>query len=562
MSNILNHNRNIFDFKLNKSDYWDFHIHLGGAGNWNGRGDDGNCLSAYIDVNDNDCVWFGKLCSKAANTWHESVNDGLELGNIGFTGVDNGLITYEKDKITNKEFLDIFLGSAYTVEKDDKRLILNKVGGNNQLYSYEADITYEDGVQVARLNGGFYQGFFKSGNYQTLPDDFNKGITLSFVLKKEDFGNNGFTLNEKHPGNKGIFFYVGTRAENKWWEKYTTDIGYEECLQGYASDYSEGYLHEEAMNNDSYIREEEHEKSGEYFDGNYVEKNKEDKYFDENANCCDFYVKDDYYEEDVAIDENLKLKTSEGYDLYQPNITEFKTDNKFITYDRTEDGLTVEKDDGNTEVVIHDVKTPGMPNYFLLFNRACGGYTAENIQSLIDKESKKYNVLADIYNNAMAFRITDKGEIGYRYLVKDCESDTTYRIEEEYSDEGVVKDKEWASVDVRILPFNSGIRIMFYVDARLVMVSKELPKLKLRELDDLASKQEGVPYNISIGGGTQGLCDRVDVNYMVPPTEILPLEKNFAGSFVGYVKSFKFYSCLVNFSFLKQNKAEMEILRR
>ena len=26
MSNILNHNRNIFDFKINKSNYWDFHL--------------------------------------------------------------------------------------------------------------------------------------------------------------------------------------------------------------------------------------------------------------------------------------------------------------------------------------------------------------------------------------------------------------------------------------------------------------------------------------------------------------------------------------------------------
>ena len=58
--------------------------------------------------------------------------------------------------------LDLFLNSRYSVEKGDKRFVLNKVNGNNKLYDYSTDVTYVDGVQVVKLNGGFYQGFFKS----------------------------------------------------------------------------------------------------------------------------------------------------------------------------------------------------------------------------------------------------------------------------------------------------------------------------------------------------------------------------------------------------------------
>ena len=104
------------------------------------------------------------------------------------------------------------------------------------------------------------------------------------------------------------------------------------------------------------------------------------------------------------------------------------------------------------------------------------------------------------------------------------------------------------------------MKLYFYVDGKLVYITKELPSLKLHELNDLYEKQEGVPYNISIGGGTQGLAETILVNYMLEPTRIYPLEENFAGTFIGYMKSFKFYNCgleymniLNNFKYEKNN---------
>jgi hypothetical protein len=75
----------------------------------------------------------------------------------------------------------------------------------------------------------------------------------------------------------------------------------------------------------------------------------------------------------------------------------------------------------------------------------------------------------------------------------------------------------------------------------------------LRELHELYEKQEGVPYNISIGGGTQGLAETIQPNYMLNPTRIYPLEKYFAGTFIGYMRSFKMYNCFMEQMIIENN---------
>ena len=87
------------------------------------------------------------------------------------------------------------------------------------------------------------------------------------------------------------------------------------------------------------------------------------------------------------------------------------------------------------------------------------------------------------------------------------------------------------------------IKLYFYVDGKLVYVTKSLPKFNFHALNEMYEKQESVPFNISLGGGTQGLAETVLPNYMLEPTRVYPLEENFAGTFIGYIKSFKFYNC-------------------
>lgn len=74
------------------------------------------------------------------------------------------------------------------------------------------------------LYGGFYQGFYKlfGYDYDIFPERMNKGWTVEMILKprltNEYTPSSGeTTLNELYSGNSNIFFYFGTRAENKYY---------------------------------------------------------------------------------------------------------------------------------------------------------------------------------------------------------------------------------------------------------------------------------------------------------------------------------------------------------
>lgn len=495
MSNILNHNRMPFDFGVSKSDYWDTHLYLpqGGGNLKDGLQDD--CLSAYIETTIRDCIVpienVNNLASLSQYKWINSVNKGLILNNIGLTGVDNGLLTFDKDTITEEEFNEIYTKSVLEVEADDYRLMLSPVDGNTKVYDYPYEfVSDQDGNNVAKLDGGFFQGFFQSGDgceYKVLPTKLGNGWTLEFVLKPEDCEDSGYnTLNNKYPENSGIFFYIGTRAENKWWKYYNTD--------------------EEAP--------------------------------------------------DIVTSDGIPLVDEKQY------VT---TDNKFLTYNRTKSGLKANKNKDGKEIMIVRDKPEPLLNNFLVMNRAEGGYTAKTIGDIAAAEKRDYNILADLFRNALAFKVNGDGSVGYKFMVKDCESENGYAVKEENSYPGMVIKHEWNHIAVRVMPvvkfgpeaynYDSSLdymRLAFYVNGRLVLWSKMMPTLLLRALNDNEAKQEAVPYNISLGGGTQGLCDVV-YDKDAQPDELLFLEKEFGGSFCGYFKTFRFHTCDMDYQKILAN---------
>lgn len=658
MQNILNHNRTSFIARINKDDYWDFFLSQSNFGyktKTDGLSD--GCLISYIDTNDPDCVWFDSLISKQKYTWDEAVNNGLSLYNIGYTGVDNGLFTYEKDKISNEDFLKIFKNSVFKKDKNDLKLYLNKINGNNSILDYNNDIVEEDGRIVAKLNGGFYQGFFKTDkNYQILPSNIGNGLTFEVTLKKHEFAHEDgkYTLNNRYPSNKGIFLYIGTRAENKWWKEYINTYIPEKIENGFVTDgyinneytndgdlnenylepFTDRYAVEEYTNDDytseetcgcvgcmneneekkvneashedndsplftypeflntyednsvwftkkrnlwienehfsthnaygsdaiSSIKTEKYDVCNKYFSNEYIASD----YYPDND--CSMYVSDEYIKEDIPINENEELFTSNGYSVRQPNIKEYISDNKFLLFDRTKDGFTADNWEEGSKAIITDVLTPDIGNYFLLMNRTCNGYTTKSIDELIDKESKKYNILSDIYRNAICFQITDNGEIGYKYIIRDCSEDKNYKILSQFSFPNVIKENEWVTIAITITPItreydrcdastisSDKMVISIYVNGKLRLISDELPVLNLRQLGVNYDLQEGVPFNISLGGGTQGLSDVVYLNYRKQPSNVLPLEKEFGGSFIGYIQSLRIYDCLLSFSEITQN---------
>jgi hypothetical protein len=194
-------------------------------------------------------------------------------------------------------------------------------------------------------------------------------------------------------------------------------------------------------------------------------------------------------------------------------------------------------------------------NLFILMNRNKTGYTVHDIDVLRDESANEYNPYNDIYNNALGFRITDNGEIGYRMLTMDCDKEGRDKssIIEGYSFENVIPDCEWTVVNVKMSFMFGKMKLMFYVNGKLVYITKDLPMINLKALNELYEKQEGVPYNISLGGGTQGLAETIQRNYMLNPTRVYPIEKNFAGTFIGYISSFKIYNCFMEQMIIDHN---------
>ena len=122
--------------------------------------------------------------------------------------------------------------------------------------------------------------------------------------------------------------------------------------------------------------------------------------------------------------------------------------------------------------------------------------------------------------------------------------------------------------------------LKFYVNGRLFMVAEDFEEIIPRLLNTPKEKQIGVGYNISVGGGTQGLHDNLtfsggcpetvdDIVYQQDPeclttydldntiysglTTHIKLEEIFGGSLIGDVSAFRMYSEPLNASQIKHN---------
>lgn len=237
--NIKINNVRSLDAKVLLDEYYDFMLYKGEA---YGADTDDECLAA--DFSKFNIDETGRIYS--LSSWTGATCDEVNLDDIGLTGIDNGFIKFRKDAISNYDFLNILTGSTYHIDSADTRFFFSPVTGNTleHIYPMSAVTDDEGNVQYLSLNGGFYQGFYKlhGFDYQVLPTSLNYGWTLNFKLRPRcDYETLEGTINYKHPENEGIFFYMGTRAENKFWEYYPNNSAYvEEFLVRNADD--DGYM--------------------------------------------------------------------------------------------------------------------------------------------------------------------------------------------------------------------------------------------------------------------------------------------------------------------------------
>ncbi len=489
MAIIKNNNHNYIKLIVSKSEYYDLILSDNNDDSFTPTGNDlyTDLCIGYIDTNIPDCVDTDKLISLTGYTWSEAINNGVELGNIGYTGIDNGLVKFDIDTITDDELKNIITGSTLTILTGDTKLYLNAVSGNTKNYIYPYEYVDNNGNIELKLTGGFFQGFFKSSdNYQILPVSPEKELSFEVQLKpnfNETVLNN--TLNYTYPNNKGYFLYLGTRAENKF----------------------------------SYL----YNSTGE-----------------------------------TAI--YTGLTTNDNIGIIYDNVTKVETDNKYLFFNRTPNGYMVTTWSGDTtmDYFYNEENNYQSPNKYLSFNRTTTGNTVTN-QTGYTENDVEYIVNDDLINNAIGFRITDDGAIGYKMINYSCETNDVW-FEEEYSEDNVVLHDNLYSIFIRFILnetndcpnySNRKFKINIYVNSKLIFVSKELPELFLRNLNDKLEKQESVPYNISLGGGTQGLIDMINIT--TEPTLPMLLEQNFAGTFLGNITKFRIFNGKMDYSKILNN---------
>jgi hypothetical protein len=165
---------------------------------------------------------------------------------IELTGIDNGLVSgMTGQSITFTNGINDF--TKFDRLSYDRRFKMFQVTGytssNLRFSGFDKTILYEVVSKTGatgsyhELYGGFYQGFYRlfGYDYEIFPERMNKGWSVEMLLKprliNEYSPSSGeTTLNVIYPNNKDMFFYFGARAENKF---YHYADGHPRCLTGY-----------------------------------------------------------------------------------------------------------------------------------------------------------------------------------------------------------------------------------------------------------------------------------------------------------------------------------------
>ena len=543
MSNINQNNfKNCFHMRLSNSDYWDLFICNDCDDGLDHPNIINTCLIVDIDVNNSNSLSGDSLCSLVSWSDAHIYGTGITLNDIGLTAIDNGFITYDCTASTNSNiFINTYTGSSLTLRSGDTKFCFTRVTGCT--YNYPITIV-DSGTTIgkyAQLCGGFYQGFFKlsdrtffkeiSNNmftwpikwfncpppcvtgstkccldphkaydcyekkkplpwdYQILPTRYEQGWTAEFWMRRNEqacSGQTGNTLNTIYPNNEGFFYYMGTRAENKFWDVFSGETGY---------------------------------------------------------------------------------TTTSGYPLAPPKTS--------------------------SQVLLN--------NPFLVYQPQCCCFPGVTTVTTHQRDRN-----ADIVNNALGFRIKNNGSIGYRSIgvsgachsvtamtVVDCCTQceckcgnngafnctcprgkvtgwtvseqyiTGTTVDEKYSLSGMVEDNQWSQVVIRFRAYEEYIgcelngvpqrkgRLDFYINGYLKYSIDEFDEFLFKDLYEYREKQEGVPFNYSLGGGSQGLLETNTIGGPDPRDENLVIQENFAGTFYGDVSKFRLYECALDITTIR-----------
>jgi hypothetical protein len=273
--NINNYYFNRFKVKINYGNYFDlslasderdynqdvvFSPYLIGE-------DNGNVLPINIDLNSYssnqklNISWDEYFSGNTvvSKNYYNPNNEDLScfsaetLCDIGLTATDNGLYSeMSGQSLTFTMGLNEF--ETFNPHYYDRRFKLHQVtsyanspnirfSGNPEVVYNVISKTDQNIGYYNELYGGFFQGFYKlhGYDYEVFPERVNLGWSAEFLLKPRQIEEytldpNKYYLNDLYPNNAGTFFFFGARSENKYYHyadgQNSGDTGYTRVTSG------------------------------------------------------------------------------------------------------------------------------------------------------------------------------------------------------------------------------------------------------------------------------------------------------------------------------------------
>jgi hypothetical protein len=553
--------------------------------------DDGNRMPFKFNFNStgtticqtNSCE-FSAQTIVSENYWNpKNINPNdcpitTEICDIGLTGIDNGLvqnISGETIEITTGLYTNI--EDKFSRYKYDRRMKLHPITGftttenrllNDDSYNYDSQFNTDNddvGYYVS-LNGGFFQGFYKLAgyDYETFPSRTNLGWTAEFLIRHKITGGTEVGLNNRYPDNKGIFFYMGARAENKFYHYANgspeSDTGYTRVTSGLTCTHTCGCASSASTASTCL--------SVYQISGGTTT--------DCSCGCiCNCTTTNSYPEKDPlydAVSNALAIRLSG--DTGDPRLcvkTYTITGDCETTGSCQTTGVTY-----TTGVTVNEwCSSKGI--FYL-----CSGTTYSN--------SEHWTQIDVVFQRNLWIDDCDLNQYGgVGSIVSEEFTASTANNSLSLVTPPITHEDDYDPKTTEVVTINDTWlsqrkdrlgKLKIFVNGQLFMVIENFEEIIPRLLNVEREKQIGVGYNISLGGGTQGLKDNLTISgdcstelsgitYQQDPeclttedlddtiysglTTNISLEKYFGGSFIGDISSFNMYTEPLNAAQIRHN---------